>query len=264
MADRLEPAVELVAAGRLSEAQDLLTGIVRERPSELPARNLLIDVLLFRGDYARAERQVAAIEQLDADQRSKTGQLRQTLAAARMRDRILAGDGAPAFLTPVRESLQAWADARQRGDSSWPVFEDGPPATVNGREFSAIADGDRRFHGVIEAFAGERYVWIPFEQVVSLTLDDRSRRRGAAWTGALAHLANGTRQPVFLPLTYPGSVQTGDGEVQRGLVTRWREVESGAVEGVGQHVWFCGDEDIALLDIAQLQVAPAPVSQEQP
>jgi protein involved in temperature-dependent protein secretion len=52
--------------------------------------------------------------------------------------------------------------------------------------------------------------------------------------------------------------------VQRGLVTRWREVAPGLVEGVGQHVWFCGDEDIALLDISQLEVASAAASQGQP
>ena len=54
-------AKELFAAGKVREAEKMLTAYLREHPSDLSQRTFLFELLCFSGDYARAEKQLAVL-----------------------------------------------------------------------------------------------------------------------------------------------------------------------------------------------------------
>jgi len=54
-------AKELFAAGKVREAEKVLTAYLRDHPSDKAQRTFLFELLCFAGDYARAERQLAAL-----------------------------------------------------------------------------------------------------------------------------------------------------------------------------------------------------------
>ena len=54
-------AKELFAAGKVREAEKMLTAYLREHPSDVPQRTFLFELLCFAGEYARAERQLAVL-----------------------------------------------------------------------------------------------------------------------------------------------------------------------------------------------------------
>ena len=53
-------ARELFAAGKVREAEKVLTAYLREHPSDKAQRTFLFELLCFAGEFARAERQLAA------------------------------------------------------------------------------------------------------------------------------------------------------------------------------------------------------------
>ena len=54
-------AKELFTAGKVREAEKLLTAHLREKPADKAARTFLFELLCFAGDYTRAERQLAVL-----------------------------------------------------------------------------------------------------------------------------------------------------------------------------------------------------------
>src|SRR6202043_1214124 len=48
-------------AGKVREAEKLLTAHLREKPSDKAARTFLFELLCFAGDFARAEKQLAVL-----------------------------------------------------------------------------------------------------------------------------------------------------------------------------------------------------------
>jgi type VI secretion system protein ImpE len=224
-ADRLFRFELLALAGRLADARDELQALTA--PAFAPARRRFM--ALLRGEHARTVRGV------------RPGFLRPPPPHARLRRRGLlalqAGDPAAA---------ERWID---RADAAAPHLA----GHLDGREFDGLRDADDRFAGVIEAFAGSRYVWLPLGQVRRLALAPAAGVLDEAFRPARATFADGEAD-VVLPLVYPGSAAAGDA-FALGHDADWPD-HGGPVVGVGAKVLLVGDDEAALSDCRQIDVAP--------
>ena len=53
---------------------------------------------------------------------------------------------------------------------------------------------------------------------------------------------------VFVPALYPRTHESGDDQVKLGRMTDWRELEGGAMLGVGLHTFLRDEDDVSLLE----------------
>ncbi len=217
----------LTLAGRLPEARDELLRIDSPDPAWPAARRRFLDLL--RGEYGRSVRgrRPRFVEPPPPHARYR----RRVLLA------IQAGDAAAA---------ERWAD---RADATAPHLS----GHLDGREFDGLRDADDRFAGVVEAFAGRVYVWLPLDQVRRLTLATPAGVLDEAFRPAQATLVDGRTLDLILPLTYPESAAAGDA-FALGQDADWPD-RGGPVVGVGAKVLLVGDDEAALADVRQVDLS---------
>src|SRR5262249_58003467 len=69
---------------------------------------------------------------------------------------------------------------------------------IDGRPFEGWRDADDLLGPVIEAFHGERQVWIPIEQVRKLHLEEGDELRDALYRPATVWLSDGRQWEAFI------------------------------------------------------------------
>ena len=105
---------ELYQAGRLSDALQSALADVKAKPSEIPTRRTLCDLLCFSGDLERADKQLDAIGQLDTKAMFDVALTRHMLRAEQAR-RDFFGDGRlPEFLDQPTAELKLRLEASIR------------------------------------------------------------------------------------------------------------------------------------------------------
>lgn len=134
-------AKELFAAGKVREAEKVLTAYLRDHPSDKAQRTFLFELLCFAGEYARAERQLAVLAGGSVE--SETGAIvyYAALHAEKTRHELFEKQ---AFPIGVAES---------------------PSGKLNGKPFTDIRDADPDIGSRLEVFAAGSYVWIPFQHL---------------------------------------------------------------------------------------------------
>jgi type VI secretion system protein ImpE len=235
-------ARELYQAGRLAEAIEALTAEVRSNPTDGQRRTFLFELLCFAGAFDRAGKQLDVLGQ--AGQEAAMGMLlyRAALHAEQTRQQMFAAEQLP--------------------------FSTRDPApvtgTLNGKPFTSLVDGDPRIGARLEVFAAGEYLWIPFEHVASIRIDPPKRLRDLIWTPAIVRpsesFKGGELGEVLLPALAPGTWQHADPPVQMGRVTEWQELPDGREAPIGQKLLLVDDEEVSLLEVRELEVAPVPNS----
>ena len=137
-------AQELLQAGKIQEAIQLLSNELRDRPGDNQRRTFLFELLCFAGDFGRAEKHLNLLSDANADAAVGGLMYRSALSAERKR--------------------QAFFEAKQ--------YENAPPpskfrpGTINGEKFNSIEDIDPRIGPRLEVFIAGEYVWLPFRTSV--------------------------------------------------------------------------------------------------
>ncbi len=216
----------LTLAGKLVEARDQLRLVTSDDPNWPAAR--LRFVHLLKAEYARS---VRARRPRFAVPPSPQARFRRRVLLA-----LQAGDPAAA---------ERWAD---RADTNGPHLS----GHLDGREFDGLRDADDRFAGVVEAFLGPRYIWLPLDQLRRITLALPVGVLDVAYRPSVATLVDGRHLEVTLPLTYPESAAAGDA-FALGQDADWPD-RGGPVVGVGAKVLLVGDEEAALSDVRQIDL----------
>ena len=244
---RTMDATELFKAGQLTEALRAQTHVVRSHPADASARRLLVLLLAFAGEYTRASTAVEALE-AQAGQADWTNVLlRSLLAAEQMRESVLeregtplVGDSPPAHL---RARLRALAAARQGDLEQLEKCLDEAAAstpTLQGRlddaPLDALRDDDDLLGSVLEVFAGGRYLWLPLEQIRSLTLAAPASALDLLWAPAALETHDGVEAQVHVPALYAGSARQSDDALRLGRSTTWTDVGRGIQRGAGQRM----------------------------
>ena len=230
-------AQELLHAGKVQEAIQVLSSELRDRPGDNQRRTFLFELLCFAGDFNRAEKHLSLLSDSNADAAIGGLMYRSALSAERKR--------------------QAFFEAKQYQDAPAPTkFR---PGKINGEKFRSIEDIDPRIGSRLEVFIAGEYVWLPFAHIGSLTMGPPRFLRDLLWASA-----NVTAGPamegkefgeVLMPILYPFSASHPRDEVKLGRETDWMLAQEDPLSiPYGQKLFVLdGERSIAILEIRSLQ-----------
>jgi type VI secretion system protein ImpE len=255
-------ADELIEAGRLSEARTSLIAEVKASPSDLGKRTLLVQVLAFCGEWDKARKHLETIVLQDPNRENGVQVYENLIQAEIEREEVMNLRKMPSFLTEAPPYLNTYFDAlkcldnfqfEQAKELFQRVEKQCLPITgsVNGKRFSGLSDTDSGLGPFVEAIVYERYVWIPFEEIRELSIEEPKHLLDLLWIPARITTWEGLTLNCYLPVLYPGTGYYDDDQVRVGRVTEWASQGDGFSRGLGQHVFSTGEEEISLLDIRE-------------
>lgn len=262
MADIATTAGDLFRAGRLAEAIAAANGEVRARPSDLGARVLLAELLLFDGNLERADVILDAAADLEPQAALVVAEFRQLLRADMARRQVRRDGRVPEFLSDPTPALQAMLAARvalRAGDDAAAAAAvagaEAARPRVPGRHgetpFDDMRDACDLHVGFLEVLTTTgRYFWIPMERIDSAEFHPPKRPRDLCWRRATLAVADGPEGDVYVPVIYGTDGPTEAAE-KLGRVTEWRE-EGGVVRGAGARTFLIGDEAVTVAGLGTL------------
>ncbi|MEO8032564.1 MAG: type VI secretion system accessory protein TagJ [Gemmatimonadota bacterium] len=233
-------AKELFQAGKIDEAIEALGGELRSNPADTQRRTFLFELLCFAGNWSRAEKQLDVLGSENAEAAMGMLLLRSALHAEQTRQQMF-----------------------ETGPLPFSTTEPGQVSgTLNGQPFQTLVDGDPRIGPRLEVFAAGQYMWIPFAQIASVKIAPPKRLRDLLWPTAIVRptdaFKGGDLGEVLLPALAPLTWKHPDGPVRLGRVTEWQEIADDREAPVGQKLLLVDDQEIALLEIRELEITPVP------
>jgi type VI secretion system protein ImpE len=236
---------ELFQAGKLNEAVQALGVEVRDNPTDVRRRTFLFELLCFQGEFDRAEKHLNLLA--DASPDAKLGAMLyfSALHAERTRHQLF----------ERKEYPHAPASGDARG------------GTLDGKPFENLQDADPRVGPRLELFAAGAYLWIPFEHVESIEIQQPKKLRDLLWIPALVRTGPAFQDKelgeVLMPVLAPFSYKRADDSVRLGRATEWDEEEGESVP-FGQRVLLVDGEEVPLLEIRKIEFARAAEASASP
>ena len=255
-------ARELIRAGKLADARQLLTEGVKRSPSDAAIRTLLFQVLIFFGEWDKAARHAEVISAQNVKAEVGVQVYRNLIEAERGRSEVSRSDRRPSFLPkapPYAEVYFSALASMENGDleAAGAYFSqaDGMRADIagtrNGKAFAGFGDTDSRLSFFLEAFVHERYVWIPFDALRELVVDPPKSLFDLIWTTGRVTTWDGLTLNCFLPVIYPQSNAHDDDRIKMGRMTDWQSLGGSFYRGLGQHVFKVGNDEIPILEVGE-------------
>lgn len=266
-------AKELLDAGKLRAAIEELTDKVKASPSDTRQRISLFELLLFAGDWERAERQVDVIAHQSMESGLGVQVYRNNIKAERERERLFSDGLRPHFISVppayvelhlsainrVREgNIREARETLDRAEEERPAFG----GAINGREFSDFRDYNDLVGPVLEAIVQDQYTWIPFEQISLLEIGAPRQLRDLVWTPARIEATDGTSGEIYIHTLYEGSGNHADDQVKLGRMTDWKDAGEGLYLASGSRLFLIDGEDRALLEARKIEFVPVAVEAE--
>ena len=259
-------AFEHYVAGHLADAIQSATDQVKKTPREFPARWLLAELLCFRGDWERADKQLDMISKQDPQTAMTVALFRQLIRAEMARQEFHSAGRVPEFVdvpTPVLElHIQASIAMREgemgrAGELLARSHEERPRVrgVCDGQTFDDFRDLDERCAPFFEVFTSVgKYFWIPFERVEKLELRPQERPRDVLWRPASVEVRSGPSGEVFLPTRYPESTQHDDDEIRLARINDWTGGDDGSpIRGVGVRMYQIGEKQEVMPNIELIE-----------
>ena len=264
-----DAAGRLFREGRLSDAVDAANAAVRKAPTEIGARVLLAELLVFAGNLERADVILDACIDMDPTAAVVVAEFRQLLRAEIARRQLFRDGRVPEFLgepTATQRAALAALVALRAGDSAEAgrlaaAAEAGrahPSGSMEDRAFDDLRDGDDLLAGSFEVLTTTgKYFWIPAERVAGLEFHPPKRPRDLFWRRASMQVADGPDGEVYLPAIYAPAIDAGaeppSAEQRLGRATDWHRLgEAGPVCGVGARTFLMGEDAVTLLEMTTL------------
>jgi len=229
-------AVALYRAGKLGEAIESVGAVLREDPGDVGSRTFLFELLLFAGEFERAEKQLEVVARSSSDAEVGAWMYRSALHAETVRQEMFETDTLP-------------ADGREPS---------APSGSLNGEAFSSITDADPRIGARLEVFAAGQYTWSPLEQLDSLVAGPPARLRDLLWVPARVTVAERFTGmelgEVLVPALAPGTGKHPDDDVRLGRATDWLDLGDGLEAPIGQKLFLVDGVEVPLLEVRELRI----------
>jgi type VI secretion system protein ImpE len=74
-------------------------------------------------------------------------------------------------------------------------------------------------------------------------------------------LENGSELASLIPTRYPGSERSADTQIRMARKTEWNQVGEATFLGSGQRLFATDGDEFPLLDVREINFAPAPAAQ---
>jgi len=256
-------AIDLVRAGKLSEARGQLISEVKSSPADAGKRTLLFQVLSFCGEWGKAEQHLDAIAARDSSRETGVQVYKNLLRAEKERQEVARLDRRPAFLpeTPayVEKYFSAWGKVREKKfeeaeDLLRPLegLVSSTAGTADGESFAGFLDTDSFLSPFLEAIVHERYLWVPFTSIRELSISPPKTLFDLLWVPARVTTWEGLGVGCYLPVLYPDSSRHEDERVKLGRMTDWVSAGGNFFRGLGQHVYRVGDREKPLLEMREV------------
>lgn len=245
--------------GALVQLQDL----VRENPAKSEYRVFLFQLLSVTGEWGRALTQLEVAGDLDDATLAMVQTYREALRCEVMRDEVFQGKRTPLvfgdpeeWIALALQALQASAqgNAEQAKKLREQAFESAPlsDGTIDGKEFTWIADADSRIGPFLELVLNGNYYWVPFQRIQRIQLDAPEDLRDMVWTPANITWSNGGQAVGLIPTRYPGSESSADGAIRLARKTDWEQLAGDEYIGAGQRMLVTDEDDYPLLDVRDI------------
>lgn len=252
-----------VAGDDLARAVGLALDRVKQRPADIDARRLLIDVLVLGGDLERADRQADIVQKTAPDMALGMSLLRGRLRAAQARRGWFEDGAVPAFPggpTERDELALKLGIAMRRDDDAETAAALAALAArsvsqgllVDGEPASAFRDADDRVPHAFEVLCSDgSYMWVDFDRIDAIAFEPAATLRDLVWRRAKLSLDDGSQTELVVCATYHGA---GETDAQKlGRSTDWIEGPGGVFVGRGQKSYMRGDDVIDALEINTLR-----------
>jgi type VI secretion system protein ImpE len=233
----------LYREGKLREAVTALGDELRSNPLDVKRRTFLFELLLFAGDFDRAEKQLDILA--GANPGAAIGLLlyRSALHAERTRQAMFANHEMP----PSRQGVIHGGEC-------------------NGTSFSEFSDSDPRIGANLEVFLAGSYTWIPIHYLRRLEIEPPTNLRDLVWARARVDTSADFRLQelgeVLLPVLSPLSSHHKDETVQLGRESAWEPDDEFGEVPYGAKMMVVDGVEIPLLDIRSV-VWSAPEKESQ-
>jgi type VI secretion system protein ImpE len=251
--------------GNLTDALTAATAAVRQAPTDIGARILLAELLVFAGNIERVDVVLDACADLDPTAALVVAEFRQLLRGETARRQLFSEGRVPEFLgepTDAQRLSLAAVVALRNGDSQ----EAGklaaqaeearihPSGTVRGGTFDDMRDGDDLLASCFEVITTTgKYFWVPPHRVILLEFHPMKRPRDLFWRRATMQVADGPEGDVYLPTIYPpvASAAAALTDAMRlGRATDWQQAgEGGPTRGLGAVTLLVGEEALTWLEM---------------
>ena len=233
----------LYREGKLREAIKALGEELRSNPLDARRRTFLFELLVFAGEYDRAEKQLDLLAGANAEAAAGTLLYRSALHAERTRQSMFANRETP----PSKQEA---------------VY----PGVWNGTAFSEIADADPRIGANLEVFLAGSYTWIPIHYLRRLEIEPPANLRDLMWARARVETSSDFRLQelgeVLLPVLCPLSSRHADETVQLGRESAWEPDETYGEIPCGAKMMVVDGVEVPLLEIRSV-VWSAPEKESQ-
>ncbi|MEP3479188.1 MAG: type VI secretion system accessory protein TagJ [Fuerstiella sp.] len=257
--------VELFQNGHLDDAVISATEAVRNNPLDIGARSILCEVLCFAGDLERADKQLEAAIQIDADSAVGVSLIRHLIRSEICRREVFEQGRVPEFLaqpTPAQQlRLKALVslnndDCESAAKLIAEAFEREPEMTgeCNGKAFVGMRDLDDLLGPNIEVFtATGQYYWLTAEQIISLEFSEIEHLSDLLWRAAQIVTVGDVSGRVHVPALYHNSHASADENIRTGRSTDWiQKSETAPILGVGQRDWLFDEDVVAITEVKEI------------
>jgi type VI secretion system protein ImpE len=266
-------AGRLFREGNLADALTAANAAVRKTPTDIGARVLLAELLVFGGNIERADVVLDACADLDPTAALVVAEFRQLLRGETARRQLFSEGRVPEFLgeptAAQRLSLAAVValrngDTHEAGKRAAEAEEARvhPNGIAGGGAFDDMRDADDLLASCFEVITTTgKYFWIPPQRVVLIEFHPMKRPRDLYWRRASMQVADGPDGDVYLPMIYPPVPSAAAGltdALRLGRATDWSQAgEDGPMRGVGAVTLLVGEETLtwAEMDKVSFQAA---------
>ena len=258
----MSTAGEAFMAGDIEGAVAAATAAVKAQPREPGPRWLLAEMLLFAGEYERADRALDAV--IEDNPSPTVMEFRQLLRAEVVRHQVMKDGRVPKFqgedpteaqkaaahaLTLLRAGDKAGAAAAAAEVES---LRPRVPGKAGDHAFDDLRDADDIFAGMIEVHtAGGEYMWVPVERLRALSFDAPKRPRDLYWRRCTIEMKDGQEGVVYMPAIYPWTAKDMPNPLRLGRGTEWQD-DAGLVRGLGMREFLVGEEARTLAELTDI------------
>jgi type VI secretion system protein ImpE len=252
----------LFRTGQLQDAVAAAQAAVRRAPTDVAARLLLAELLLFTGNLERIDTILDAAADIDTTTGVVVSEFRQLLRAEVARRQLFSDGRVPEFLGEPNESQRlalAALVALRAGDAAEAgrlaeqseAARTRVPGQMGDLGFDDMRDADDLLSGSFEVLTVTgKYFWVPTDRVSSLELHAPKRPRDLFWRRASMAVADGPEGDVYLPVIYATGADTD--ALKLGRASDWRSEPGGPVYGVGQRLFLVGEEAKTVMELTVL------------
>ncbi len=260
-----QTAGALFRAGQLQSALEAANAAVRKTPSDLGARVLLAEILIFVGNLERADVILDAAGEAEPEAAMVVAEFRQLLRGDMARRQMRRDGRVPEFLgepTDTQRLQLAALVALREGDAAGASrlteqAEAGRPhvAGFSGdTRFDDFRDADDLCAGSVEVLTTTgKYFWIPTERLVTREFHPPKRPRDLLWRRVSMSVRDGPDGEVYLPATYGSDDAALADSLRLGRTTEWLEQADAPVRGVGQREFLVGEEALGIMELTTLE-----------